>query len=459
MDSLQKNKHLLHRLCFGPGPNSIDWQRQMETSELIDYLLAASPESLRDRPTDEPSEAPRKSFLFMDPSEKEEARTSDLEFLRSERNDWIYRMASDRASSFIERMTLFWHGHFACQCKTSAVARSYIATLQRHALGNFRAMLHAVAKEPAMIRFLNNQQNRKDRPNENFARELMELFTLGPGHYTEQDIQEAARAFTGWSSDLSGRYVFRRVIHDFGVKDFMGKRGRLRGEDIIDIILSQRQTASFVADKMYRHFVHEQSNADHVSELAQVLFDSNYDIAQTMRYMLHSPWFFDPRNIGTRIKSPIELIVHVIKLLRIRFDDAKALSFLQRGLGQLLLDPPNVAGWPGGRSWINNATLMLRLNLSVFLHERRRFDHASATPLKAMNASQAMQYLQISSDPEPLLHHFSGVAHQHLEEEVKSTLLAVKDSPAIRTGRDQRSYDYPLRLILRTLSMPEFQMC
>ena len=249
---------------------------------------------------------------------RKQERLSLIELIDS----WLTYMASPDCSPLRERMALFWHGHFACTSRLSGLAARQINTIREHALGNFRDLLIGIAKDASMIRFLNNQQNRKEQPNENFARELMELFTLGRGHYTEQDIKEAARAFTGWSSDFGGYFIFRPRWHDYGVKTFFGQDGNFDGTDIIDLILENRQTARFITEKIYRYFVSEIVNEGIVEDLSNQFYESGYQIDQLMRSIFESDWFYDPENRGTKFKSPVELMVGLTQTLSLQITQA-----------------------------------------------------------------------------------------------------------------------------------------
>jgi uncharacterized protein (DUF1800 family) len=194
----------------------------------------------------------------------------------------------------------------------------------------------------------------------------MELFTLGVGHYTEEDIKESARAFTGYSHNLQGEFVFRHFQHDNEDKTFFGKTGNFSGEDIVDIILQKKQCAKYISGKIYRYFVNDDVNENHVNAMADVFY-KDYSIENLMRYVLMSDWFYDENNIGTKIKSPIEFIAGIKTFVPIKFKEAKQLLYIQRLLGQTLLDPPNVAGWKGGKSWIDSNTIVLRLKLPSLL--------------------------------------------------------------------------------------------
>ena len=185
-----------------------------------------------------------------------------------------------------------------------------------------------------MLNFLNNQQNRKDHPNENFAREVMELFTLGRGNYTEHDIKEAARAFTGWGANLKGEFIFRRFQHDFGSKTVLGKTGNFDGDEVLDILLQQKQTAKFITQKIYKFFVNEQPDAEKIEWLAERFYKNDYDIAKLLEDIFTSDWFYDEKNIGAKIKSPVELLAGIQRMLPMKLENEEALMLLQRVLGK-----------------------------------------------------------------------------------------------------------------------------
>ncbi|SMC80060.1 Protein of unknown function [Cellulophaga tyrosinoxydans] len=279
---------------------------------------------------------------------------------------WIDRLKQPR-SILKEKMTLFWANVFVCQDNNNIFhLQQYNNTLRKFALGNFKDFVKAIAKEPSMSKYLNNRQNVKESPNENFARELMELFTLGVGNYSERDIKAAARAFTGWSFKFNGDFYLRENKHDFGQKTFFGKTGNFDGEEIIDIILEQKQCARFICTKIYYYFVNPKPNEKHIEELANFFYE-DYDIKKLMHYIFSSDWFYNDENIGVKIKSPIELLVGIQTIVPVEFQKKQQLYNLQKLMGQILLNPPNVAGWKGNKSWIDANTLMLRLKLSAIL--------------------------------------------------------------------------------------------
>ena len=278
---------------------------------------------------------------------------------------WANRMLTT-PRPFQEKMTLFWHGHFAT---TEEKVRDYRKLriqnelLRQHATGPFRDLMVAVAKDPAMLAFLDAGVNLKGAPNENFAREIMELFTMGVGNYTEQDIKEAARAFTGWNyKGLT--YVINPSQHDDEPKTVLNQTGRFTGEQVIDILMAQPVTADYLAGKLYRYFVREDLSPELQKQLGKVLRDNHYDIAAFMETVLLSKDFYSSASVATRIKPPVELLISTYKKMELTavpgIPDFNEQSEL---LGQKLFYPPNVAGWANGRSWITPGLLLARGNV------------------------------------------------------------------------------------------------
>jgi uncharacterized protein (DUF1800 family) len=268
------------------------------------------------------------------------------------------------ASPLTERMTLFWHNHFVSSQQKVRPARlmyAQNATFRAHAVGDFRALLHAAATEPAMELYLDSVQNRRGAPNENFAREVMELFTLGEGHYSEQDVKEAARAFTGWSLDRdSGTFLFRPRLHDDGVKTIFGKRGNFDGDDVLDLILARPETSRFIVDKLWREFVSPEPDPAAVARIAERFRASGYDVKVALRGLLLDPAFWARDNRGTLVKSPVELVVGTLHSLQLSPRAGLPYALAAAGMSQNLFAPPNVKGWPGGERWINTTTLLAR---------------------------------------------------------------------------------------------------
>jgi uncharacterized protein (DUF1800 family) len=281
-------------------------------------------------------------------------------------NWWADRMVATN-HPLEEKMALFWHGHFATGEDKVRDYRKMLVQLElfhRHATGNFRELLIGVAEDPAMLVFLDAGKNVKGAPNENFGREVMELFTMGVGNYTEKDIREAARAFTGWvNDDLSFKVDLAK--HDDGDKTFLGRTGNFDGIDILNIILDQKVTANYIAGKIYRFFVRDDISRAFQERLSVIFRDNNYEIAPLLRTIFLSKDFYSPPSVGTRIKGPVELIVSTYRKLGLRelpgIPDFNAAS---GELGQVLLNPPTVAGWAQGRAWITPGTLLARGNFA-----------------------------------------------------------------------------------------------
>lgn len=278
---------------------------------------------------------------------------------------WIARMSGPE-SNLREKMTLFWTNVFVCKDNHIFHTQRYNNTLRTHALGDFRAFVKAIAREPTMSKYLNNNRNSKQSPNENFARELMELFTLGIGNYTEKDIKEAARAFTGWNFSPDGSFLLRKKRHDYGEKTFLGQTGAFDGDDIIDIILEQKECARFICEKMYSYFINPRINQHHLNQMATIFYQ-DYNIETLMKFIFNSDWFYNSANIGAKIKSPIELLVGIQKIVPFKFNRQRQVYFLQKMMGQVLFYPINVAGWKGDKSWIDSNSLMFRLKLAAVL--------------------------------------------------------------------------------------------
>jgi hypothetical protein len=279
---------------------------------------------------------------------------------------WANRMLTS-PRPLEEKMALLWHGHFA---SNESKVRDYrklfqqLELFQKQGTGNFRNLLIAVAQDPAMLVFLDAGVNVKGASNENFAREIMELFTMGVGHYAEKDIREAARAFTGWNCvDL--KFVVNKDQHDDGEKIFLGKTGRFDGVDIIGIILQQPATADFIAGKIYRFFVRQDLSPQLQVKLGSVLRDSNYEIAPLLEKIFLSRDFYSPASVGTEIKSPVELAVTTYRKLGLTsIPGVPDFNSVTGALGQQLFSPPTVAGWAGGQSWITPGLLLERGNFA-----------------------------------------------------------------------------------------------
>jgi uncharacterized protein (DUF1800 family) len=358
-------RHLLNRTGFGATDAEVAQLASLERGAAVDRLLAsarreasAAPPAFLDAPFDR--------FYRVNnlPAEERMAVQRRLAQESFELRAWWLREMADTPSPLTERMTLFWHNHFATsQRKVRSLQLMYRqnALLRSEALGNFATLLHAIAKDPAMLVYLDNAGSRRQAPNENFAREVMELFTLGEGHYGEQDVKEAARAFTGWSLDRqTGEFTYRRMWHDYGTKTVLGKTGRLDGDEVLDILLARPETARFIAAKLWREFVSPVPDAEEVSRWATVFRDAKYEVKPLLRAALTSEAFWSPANRGALVKSPVDLVVGTLRTFGIHPLDLRPAVFACAALGQNPFAPPNVKGWAGGDAWIDSATLLGR---------------------------------------------------------------------------------------------------
>lgn len=267
-----------------------------------------------------------------------------------------------------ERMTLFWHNHFTSSLDKVIWPQWMFRQhqlLRQHALGNFAELLHAIAKDPAMLSYLDGSKNIASSPNENFARELLELFTLGVGHYTEQDIIHVARAFSGWNLDpAAGEFIFRAEHHDATIKQFLGHSGNFDGEAIINILLAEERTAEHIAEKFWKEFIsYVKPDPLIIKEWAATFRDSGYEIKALLLKIINSAVFWDANQRGLLIKSPIEFTLGLLRELQIPFEEYSVLRKAHQQLGQDLFYPPDVKGWRGGTEWINNSRLIRRYDL------------------------------------------------------------------------------------------------
>jgi uncharacterized protein (DUF1800 family) len=367
----QKNLHLLWRAGFGPAAEELS---QISSAAPTSYYTALVKASAKQPAYIDVADDALKGLVMgigeigqvqrqqLSDDQRKQLREKSRDGLKSLNLAWLGQMVNSD-QQLREKMSLFWHGHFSTRTINILYQQQLLDVVRSNALGNFGDLLKAVSKSASMINFLNNNQNRKGHPNENFAREVMELFTLGRGNYTENDIKESARAFTGWGASIQGEFVFRQFQHDDGSKTFLGKSGNFNGDDILNMLLEQKQTARFITKKVYRYFVNDEPDTGKVEWLANRFYQSNYNILSLMTDIFTSDWFYDEKNIGTRIKSPVELIAGMRRMLPMQIQNEDSQLLLQRLLGQVLFYPPNVAGWPGGKNWIDSSTLMMRMRI------------------------------------------------------------------------------------------------
>lgn len=374
----RKARHLVERGGFGLPPSAARRLAAMPMREAINALVdyerypdrLAAPDWL---PEERDMRAERERLRGLS---EEERRRQFRERQRAEREAmvrlqrwWLDRMLRTERP-LEEKMTLFWHGHFAVSAQKVRSSRfnyELNEIFRRHATGNFGQLLRAVGKSPAMLDYLDNRTSKKTHPNENWARELFELFALGEGHYTERDIKEAARAFTGWTV-RGGKFAYAAAWHDDGIKTIFGRQGRFDGDAVIDLVLEQPSCAEHICAKLWRFFAYEDPEPEVVSGLARTLRESRYELKPVLRQMFSSKAFYSERSLGSQIKSPTQFLVEALGQLGAEVPERPPVAQLAlRAMGQDLFYPPNVKGWDGGRAWVSTNSVLVRCQLMAYL--------------------------------------------------------------------------------------------
>jgi uncharacterized protein (DUF1800 family) len=340
--------HLLRRAGFGTTDAELDQYTALGFAGALERLL--NPEQVDDSAADQQL-APLTTDLA-DPKKIEPAKFW-----------WLSRMLYTQRP-LQEKMTLFWHNHFATansKVNNSVLMQQQIQLFRDNGLGNFETLLQKVTLNPAMLISLDNRLNRKGAPNENYAREVQELFTVGIGNYTEQDIHEAARAFTGHSLDKNAVYIFNKAQHDAGAKTFQGQTGNFDANDILGILVRNPATARYLTTKLFTYFAYDNPDSSTIDRLADTFVSTNFDMRSVLRDLFGGPEFLSTQAFHGQIKQPVELMVGSLKALNVQNVGPDATQFLRR-MGQDLLNPPDVSGWKGGSAWINSSTLFERFN-------------------------------------------------------------------------------------------------
>lgn len=403
---------------------------------------------------------------------RQEQEQNDREQVRKMQQWWLARMIGT-ARPLEERMTLFWHGHFATSYRT--IENSWHMMMQnqffrRNATGNFADLLAGIIRDPAMLKYLNNDTSRKGKPNENLAREIMELFSLGVGSYSEQDIKEGARALTGYTFE-GNQFDFQRNNHDGGAKFILGRRGDFDGDGFVRVILDQPACSRYIATKLYRYFVADYPTGRKavddaaksvIGGLADTLQRNQYELKPVLKRLFLAQHFYDKAVRLEQIKSPVQLVVGAVRSLNTPARDLNLLTTAMRAMGQDIMFPPSVKGWDGGRAWINSATMFIRQNALVFLltgrHPRGRdalADKEKFDPAKLLGQL---------ADAYPGAATTGGTSQRTLE-----AILAFAIGRSDPAGRDVLERFVESRgklddaamteLMLLVTSMPEYQLC
>ncbi len=440
--------HLLRRAGFGGTPAEVDALAALGATGAVDSLLHPGGSDV------DFADFPDTAKLY-DP--KTRTQTAQLW--------WLDRMLRTK-HPLTEKMTLFWHGHFATSIRkvNAPLMVAQINLFRSQALGNFRSLLLSVSKDPAMLVWLDNRYNAAAHPNENYARELMELFALGLGNYTEDDVKNAARAFTGWTLDKQSQFVFNPRTHDNGDKTFLGRTGNFDGTDIVNAVVSQPIHQRFICRKLLEFFLYSDPEPDLIESVAAVYATSGYDLAKTVGTILRSNVFYSARAYRAVPKSPIEFGIGSLRYLGYGAVPADTAYWLGR-MGQEPLAPPSVKGWDGGPAWISTATLLARFNYVSRL--------VNAQPKKAPAAMDAPSgtypsfvpdtiVAQTGMDPQRIL---SLIVSGAIQDDVTSDLRAgleqylASGDAANPTPLSGENYQQKIRGTLAlVLNLPSYQL-
>jgi uncharacterized protein (DUF1800 family) len=456
-----KAGHVLNRAGFGGTPSEIELLQDLGVADGIDLLLDFPDASAAEM---SPNDVPDDSMLVDVPQTNQERRVA-MSALRNVNGEeantrrqllrqtwtraslrhiaacqawWIRRM-TDGPYPLQEKLTLFWAGLFTSSIRSDRGGSWRLwnqnETLRRHAAGNFIELVRRISRDAAMLQYLNNDRNVKRSPNENYARELMELFTLGVGNYSEDDIKNVARAFTGWSHN--GRdFQFNPDQHDDGVKTVFGQQGNFGGDDVVALIARHPACAPYISGRLYHYFVGSAPAPEVAASLARVLVNSNFELRPLLRTILRSKAFFSSDNIGNKIKSPVQLLAGTYRLFDLDVPGARPISRQLEKLGQVPFAPPNVKGWPGqfdGRLWINTATLLARYNFTIEA------------------AGQARPQPQSDSPADIVDTWLNRLIPRFVDSLKRRRLIATVGSPPTAGGT--------LDAVKLIVSMPEYQLC
>jgi len=425
MDSnRQLISHLLRRAGFGATPAELDQYTALGYDAAVERLLNY----------DQVPDDGQTDFSLPPSAAKPRQGLPELRLW------WLNRMLTTRRP-LQEKMTLFWHGHFATGASkvgSTDWMDQQNQLLRQNALASFGTLLQAVSVDPAMMRWLDNGTNRKGSPNENYAREVMELFTMGIGSYTEQDVKEGARALTGWvvRKDATQAQLVPTRFDD-GAKTYLGQSGNLGLDDVVNILSSSPNTAKFLGRKLARFFITDSPDDGTIGAIANTYATTNGDMKQVMRTVLTSGAFKSPDNFMNKVSSPAEFVVTNLKLLGAKAVDKSVLPAMSN-MGQDLFEPPNVAGWPGGQSWLNTDTIFTRLNFADRITSNRSTDGPTYVDPNALlnGAGDAVGYFadlltdgQLADANRPILQSYFSSAARAADAKVRGLVHLILSTP------------------------------
>src|SRR5215831_1313656 len=414
MDEPERLELLLRRAGFGPRRSDIEHYTGLGWEATLQELL---------NPTENADQALETLLSTL------RGNLLDLQNLEDVQTWWLYQMLQTQRP-LQEKLTLFWHGHFAVanyKVGNPLLMHQHIELLRSGAFGRFDELLQGVSRDPAMLLWLDGATNRKAAPNENYGRELLELYTLGIGNYSEDDVKAAARAFTGWNLRGGTDFYFDENQHDAGDKTFLGQSANLDGTDVLKIVVNHPATARRIVGKLFGFFAYPNPEPDVLGPLVETYTSSGHDVRKVTEAILRSDAFVSDRSRFEHVKSPVEYVVGSVRLLDATVRERELIPIL-RLLGQEILNPPNVAGWPGGVSWINPSTLLTRWNFAARLTSARGQagdgGELKAEPLLGMKTPDVSNPVGVVQS---VLSTFGGLelsaeAHQALVDYVKRPL-------------------------------------
>ncbi len=468
-----KAAHLLSRAGFGGRPEEIDRVQRLGLDGAVDELMAF------DRI---PETVPPPDFTGLrslwdtvaglyrtNATERQRfearviAQRADNEKLQELREWWVTRMIQTRRP-LQEKMVLFWHGLLVSGRPDARLAENLYnqnELFRRHALGNFKSLILGIARDPAMLEYLDNESNRRGRPNENFARELMELFTMGVGNYTEQDIRDAARAFTGWTR-RGYEFFFDARQHDDGQKTVLGRTGNLDGGDVINIIFEQPATARFLPRRLFEYFAYTRPEDDLIEGLASIFRQTGFEVAPVVRAILTSRAFYSPKAVRTQIKTPAHLVIGTARLLGLEGVPTAQLVRAMDLMGQALFIPPNVGGWPRGESWITTSTILTRYNFSSLVLTGGMFGVSRRPAARPALPAEALRAATISQTAGEAVDHISALLiHSPIGDGRKTALFKALGAAGPQAAFSAASSEAEARLrsaLHLLMCSPEYQL-
>lgn len=460
-----KAEHLLRRAGFGGTAEEVAKLHAMGLHNAVDFLVDyhnQPPYVLAYAGTLPPRPSPDERYRSSEERQmlSQQRMRDDRAQIRQLRAWWMQRMI-ESPRPLEEKLVLFWHNHFSTEYRT--VDRAYLMyqqneLLREHASGNFGALLRGITHDAAMLRYLDNNRNVKGKPNENLAREIMELFSMGEGNgYTEKDIMEAARALTGYTYD-SYACQFRYIAssHDNDNKTIFGRTGNFAGDDVVDLILQQAATSRFIARKLWVYFAYDNPDQETVERLATMLRRNEYNLGPVLKNLFLSQEFYSDRAMGTQIKAPADLAIGTMRTLGVRHVDYGLLENALRAMEQDLFDPPSVKGWEGGRNWVNTNLLFVRYNQLADLIERT----PRADAQRGIDVIATLGSRQFKTAGEVVDHLASALFAQPLAADKRQELIEfLGDLPPSDQWSGQAEIHNRLRaLVVLMVTMPEYQV-